>query len=183
MTVPVEVPFSFIPAILDGEKLCPGCSGHSVRWVVEKEPTGKNSDGSLYRRGWMEKCPTCDGEGCSEKKKAIKVDFHVGKSLTISQKMIPYNFARNTPENIAWKLGTNGTNGHASESAWLASNGVLLVVHGGRGCPEVLERTESQITPSVEAKYYAWLCPGVLTGPHVDLVIDALREYNAGSEI
>lgn len=137
-------------------------------------------DGKLFCKGWMELCPECKGEGSPEKKDPFKVDFCVGKSISLHEDMIPYDFARNTPENMAWKLGTEKTRGHSGEAAWLASNGMLLIVHGDRGRAEILERKDCRITPSVEAKYYAWLCPGVITGPHVDLLIEALNEYNRG---
>lgn len=161
---------------------CEQCQGDGVRWKNEEKPTSVGHDGKLYCKGWMEVCSLCQGEGAKEKKKASWVDFSVGKSITISQDMIPYDFARNTPENLAWKIGTEKATGHAGESAWMASNGVLLIVHGDRGHSEIVGRKDIDITPSVEAKYYAWLCPGVLTGPYVELVIEALNEYNAGAK-
>jgi len=156
---------------------CEHCHGWGVVWKNEETCTG----GRDYKRGWFEKCLACDGEGLKDEKRVAKrIEFCVGQSLSLHEKMIPDNFGLNTPENQAWKIGGEKLRANANESVWLASNGMLLIVHGDGGWhPDIKARQELDQTPTVEAKYYAWLNPGVFTGKYVGLLIEALEEWNS----
>ena len=172
---------------------CEPCYGRGVFWYVEPEGKGtgeiwndpfnkKNpGNGSRVRKGWYERCLACNGEGLrDEKRTAKRIEFCIGQSLSLHAGLIPENFGLNTPENQAWKIGSEKIRASANESVWLASNSMLLIVHGDQDWkPDIQARKELERTPAVEAKYYAWLNPGVFTGKYVGLLIKALKEWNS----
>lgn len=175
---------------------CKTCNGLGVSW--QQEPKGQGTgdiyhdpfnkknpaNGTRIRRGWSQVCSDCGGEGLpGGAKRSVKpVCYEILKALRINHRLDPTDFGLNTPEFIRWKCGdgiAGGSSGNPAESVWLASNGMLLIVHGDGGRCEIVARSDTRVTPPVEAQYYCWLNPGLFISPHVELLAEALREYNA----
>lgn len=100
-----------------------------------------------------------------------------GVSVSIHETAQPSEFGqRNRGVSKTWR---DANRRFAKDSVWLAPNGVLLITHGDPGFPLVIiTREECDVTPPVEAAYYAWVNEGVYSGPHADKLLGALEAYN-----